>query len=128
MNSVNKKRARTSTLFPALCLLLITGCGQAQSTQVLGGDVQRGKKAIDQESCVACHAIPGISGPSGNVGSSLKEMAKRAYIAGVLANTPANMVRWLRNPPAVDPLTAMPNLGITEVEAKDIAAYLYTLD
>ena len=51
---------------------------------------------------------------------------KRMYIAGVLPNTPENMLRWLQNPPAVDPLTAMPNLGVTEADARDMAGYLYT--
>jgi cytochrome c len=45
----------------------------------------------------------------------------------VLPNTPENMFRWLQNPPAVDPLTAMPNLGVTEADARDMAGYLYTL-
>ncbi|HZI19996.1 MAG TPA: hypothetical protein VEY09_15535 [Pyrinomonadaceae bacterium] len=54
-------------------------------------------------------------------------MAQRSYIAGVLTNSPDNMIRWLRDPPAVDHLTAMPRLGLTEQEARDVASYLYTL-
>jgi hypothetical protein len=49
------------------------------------------------------------------------------YIGGVLPNTPENMLRWLQNPPAMDPLTAMPNMGVTEADARDMAGYLYTL-
>ena len=54
-------------------------------------------------------------------------MGGRAYIGGVLTNTPDHMVRWIVDPQAVDSLTAMPLLGVSPPEAKDIAAYLYTL-
>jgi cytochrome c1 len=54
-------------------------------------------------------------------------MARRSFIGGELANTPANMVRWIEDPQTVEPNTAMPNLGLGEQSARDIAAYLYTL-
>jgi cytochrome c1 len=54
-------------------------------------------------------------------------MAARTYIAGVVSNTPDNMIRWIQNPPGIDEKTAMPNLGVTEQDARDIASYLYTL-
>ena len=37
------------------------------------------------------------------------------------------MIRWIMNPPGVDDKTAMPNLHVTATDARDIAAYLYTL-
>ena len=106
-------------------LLLLAVSGRAQAAPV--GDSERGKAAIERYACVSCHVIPGVPNPGSNVGPPLKKIGTRGYIAGVLANTPENMVRWLRNPPAVDPRTAMPNLNVTEQDAKDIAAYLYTL-
>jgi cytochrome c1 len=36
-------------------------------------------------------------------------------------------VAWLLDPPQIDPLTAMPAPGISEAEARDVAAYLYRL-
>jgi cytochrome c1 len=57
----------------------------------------------------------------------LGQIASRVYIAGVLPNTPENMIRWILNPQTVDPLTAMPNVGLTAAAARDIASYLYTL-
>lgn len=112
-----------------LCLLLaIAGCSKEQPVQVTGGSLERGRAAIMRQGCVACHTIPGIGNPGSDVGPPLAKMAKRTYIAGVLANTPENMTRWLQDPPGVDPRTAMPNMGIDEAEARDIAAYLYTLD
>jgi cytochrome c1 len=75
-----------------------------------------------------CHTIPGIAGARGQVGPPLDRFAQRVYVADVVPNTPANLVAWIRNPPAIDPLTAMPASGLGEAAARDVAAYLYTLD
>jgi mono/diheme cytochrome c family protein len=90
-------------------------------------DARRGKIAIQQYACATCHEIPGIVGANKPVGPPLDGMARRGFIGGILANEPANMARWLRDPQAVSPESAMPNLGVTERDARDIAAYLYTL-
>jgi mono/diheme cytochrome c family protein len=90
-------------------------------------DAARGKRAIHQYACVTCHAIPGIVGPNAPVGPPLAGIGARAVIAGVLSNSPENMARWLRSPREVAPLTAMPALGVTARDARDIAAYLATL-
>ena len=98
---------------------------RAPPPQVAGGQPERGRDAIERYGCIACHTVAGLRGHAANVGPPLVHMAQRGYIAGVLPNTPENMVRWLRDPPAVDPRTAMPNLGLSSAEAADIAAYLY---
>ena len=92
-----------------------------------GGDARRGAAAIAHYGCGSCHFIPGISGAHGLAGPPLSGIASRIYIAGVLQNTPQNMMRWIENPPAVDEHTVMPNLGVTHKDAADIAGYLYTL-
>jgi cytochrome c1 len=51
-------------------------------------------------------------------------LAKRSLIAGSLPNTQDNLVRWIRNPQAIDPHTAMPAMGVSERDALDISAYL----
>jgi cytochrome c2 len=89
--------------------------------------VQRGRVAIQQYACPTCHEIPGIRGPEAQVGPPLDGIAERIYLAGVLLNTPAHMIEWLRHPQEVKPLSAMPDLGVTERDARDIATYLYTL-
>ena len=48
------------------------------------------------------------------------------YVAGVLPNTPDNIMRWIRNPKAVDEKTLMPALDVSDQDAVDIAAYLYS--
>lgn len=88
----------------------------------------KGKEALRQYGCPTCHRIPGITGSATDVGPPLAGIASRSYIAGVLANTDENMVRWLRFPQRVDPKTAMPYLGVQEDDARNITAYLNTLE
>lgn len=88
---------------------------------------ERGRVAIQQYACVACHTIPGITGPDARVGPPLAGIAARTMLGGVLPNSRENMVRWIREPQEVAPFTAMPDLGVTERDARDIAAYLGTL-
>ena len=104
------------------------GPGVRSASAEKGDEVRRGQRALYQYACNACHTIPGITGSFPNVGPPLAGMAKRSLIGGKLANTPDNMVRWLRHTREVDPLTAMPEMGVTEQDARDIAAYLATLD
>lgn len=91
------------------------------------GDVDRGRLALGQYACQACHTIPGITSSSPNVGPPLQGLASRNLIAGKLANTPDNLVHWIRQPKTVKPLTAMPDMGVSEGDARDMAAYLATL-
>jgi len=91
------------------------------------GDARAGRDALQQYLCVTCHAIPGVPGARNYVGPALGQMGEQPYIAGVLPNTPENMARWLRSPGSVKPGTAMPDLGVSEQDAKDIAAFLRTL-
>jgi cytochrome c1 len=98
----------------------------------LAGDaalVDAGKALIAQKGCGACHTIPGIPGASGNIGPNLAGVASRTRIAGgaVPNNGPDDLKRWIMNPPAIKPGTAMPNLGLTDDEATKIVAYLETL-
>lgn len=108
-------------------ILLTASGGGLEAGEALAGDADRGAATIHHYGCGACHRIPGIPGANGIVGPSLEKMAERGYVGGLLANTPENMIRWLLDPPQVDPTTAMPNMGLREAEARDIAAYLYTL-
>lgn len=99
----------------------------ALARRMTGGDPARGPALMRAYGCAQCHTIPGVTGANGLVGPPLAGIASRVYIGGVLTNTPDHMVRWIMNPKAVDEKTAMPYLGVTEAEARHIAAYLYTL-
>jgi cytochrome c len=92
-----------------------------------GGDARRGPELMRRYGCATCHTVPGVDGATGGVGPPLGGIAQRSYIGGVLPNTPENLMQWIRDPKLVDSLTAMPNVGVSEVDARHIAAYLYTL-
>lgn len=91
-------------------------------------DAARGRTTMRQYGCHGCHIIPGIVGPDVHVGPSLRDFARRPLIAGTIPNTPENVVRWLRDPPALRPHSLMPDLGVTEQHARDMHAYLATLE
>jgi cytochrome c len=101
--------------------------GPSEASMITGGDVERGRTAIGKYGCAACHTIPGIAGATATVGPPLERIAVRTYLGGHLTNSPGNMIRWIQKPQEVDPNNAMPNMGVTDQDAKDIAAYLYTL-
>jgi cytochrome c len=121
-----------STSPVALCLsaLLVGGiysCSSDEPAPSDGADPARGKALIRQAGCGSCHGIPGIASAHGEVGPPLDELARRAYLAGVLPNNFENLVLWIVQPQSIAPGSAMPDLGLDEARAEDIAAYLYTL-
>lgn len=108
--------------------IALAGCGDSQRNSLTDiGNSQRGKQLLDGYGCGACHVIPGIRTARGLVGPPLYFYAQRTMIAGQMPNTPPNLVRWIEHPESVDPKTAMPDLGVSQQQASDMAAYLYTL-
>jgi cytochrome c2 len=95
--------------------------------QIAGADARRGRALVGEAGCAACHTVPGVRNARGNVGPPLARFADRTYIAGMLPNEPRSLVHWLRHPQQVVPGNAMPEMGLDERDARDIAAYLYTL-
>jgi cytochrome c2 len=89
------------------------------------GDPARAPDIFRRYGCTGCHTIPGIPGGDGQVGGPLINMRERVYIAGVANNDAETLVHWIVSPSAFDPKTAMPDTGISEAEARDLAAYLY---
>jgi cytochrome c2 len=100
---------------------------KAEVAALTGGDPDRAPGLITRYGCAGCHTIPGVPGAAGRVGPPLSQLAGRVYIGGVLPNRPDNLVRWIVRPRAVNPKTAMPVTGISEAEARHVAAYLLTL-
>jgi cytochrome c2 len=112
----------------ALCLALLAACGgKAATRQVAGGDAKTGKALVTQYQCGACHAIPEVPGAGGDAGPPLEHFGRLSYIANDIPNQPAQLTAWLIDPPAMKPGTAMPAMGLTEQEARHMAAFLYTL-
>ncbi|WP_426318091.1 c-type cytochrome [Pseudoduganella sp. R-43] len=87
-------------------------------------DRERGRLALTQFACQSCHHVPGVTGPLTFVGPNLDGLAQRGFIAGKLPTSEENLVKWIRAPQQVKPGTAMPQLGVPERDARDMAAYL----
>ena len=119
----------------AMVLLLIgaIGCRDRrqnlydQARTLTGGDPGQGMIAINKYGCGGCHTIPGVAGADATVGPPLTNIASRSILGGHLTNTPDNMMRWIQHPQRVDPKNVMPDMGVTEQDARNITAYLYTL-
>jgi cytochrome c2 len=95
------------------------------SAAITDGDPERGEAMFIQYGCGSCHAASGVRTATGAVGPPLDGIGTRVIIAGHLANTPANMEQWIRDPQHVSPGTAMPDLHVGEEDARDITAFLY---
>jgi cytochrome c2 len=119
---------RRAAVFAWIALAL-AACSHGDPRQIVAGaDGESGRRQIVRYGCGSCHVIPGVPGATGQVGPPLAGVAGRAYVGGILPNTSDNLVAWIRHPQRFAPRTAMPDLGVSEAEARDIAAYLYTLN
>ncbi len=129
--SLQRLRTLGGLALAALCLLL-AGCAApaaaASGYVVPNGDVERGRRALRDYGCGSCHKIDGVPGAVSYVGPPLDGWAVRQYIAGTLPNTPDNLIRWIMHPQAIEPGTAMPDMDVTEQDARDMSAYLYSLE
>ena len=119
----------------AFVIMAVTlGCSDMSSSRVHaayvttgGGNARVGRSDIRKYGCYTCHTISGVPGARGLVGPPLDGIGNRQYIAGELPNNAANLMRWIQHPHSVEPHTVMPEMGVTEQDSRDIAAYLYTL-
>lgn len=74
-------------------------------------------------SCIACHAVAGISG--GVLGPNLTHVGSRTTLAaGILPNDSAGLARWLRDPLKEKPGSLMPKIALTDDEIAALVAYL----
>lgn len=124
-----RPRSGAVRLLCACALALMCGCDRVQPATpvVAGGDVARGRLLLAQYQCGSCHRIPGVDAARGTTGPALDAYGRRSYVAGVLPNYPDALVRWIVDPPAVKPGTAMPAMGVSAEDARHMAAYLYTI-
>jgi cytochrome c len=85
----------------------------------------RGKRLLSIYGCASCHQIKGLSGNPGSLGPSLENWSKRKYIIGHYPNLTKYLIKWIADPKSMDASTAMPDLGVSDSEARDMASYLY---
>ena len=118
-------------LFISLCLWLGASCGaRAEPPTKLvipGGDRERGQHVLHEYGCIACHTIPGVRRGNATVGPPLNKWSTRKSIAGRFPNTPENLIAWIQDPQQMLPGSIMPDVGVPEPVARDMSAYLFTL-
>ena len=106
---------------------------QAAAAKPTTPQAEAGQQVFMNKGCVACHSVTGVSelalgARSRTSGPNLTHVGSRDYIAAhTLKNTPENIATWVKNPQAVKPGALMTNLGLTDQEAKDVAAFLFGL-
>ena len=103
-----------------VAVVAIAGCG---------GELDRahpGRAAIERHGCTSCHIIPTVRGPDSLAGPPLGRIGGRTYIAGAMINTPENLALWLKDPQAIRPGSPMPNLNLSDEDAREIAVFLET--
>ena len=132
--SSRSNQMKASILSAFILALSLTGCDRLNSGDIQrsaavtgGGDARSGRVEIRKYGCNTCHEISGVPGARGLVGPPLDHFVERSYIAGEIPNTPDNLMLWIQHPRQIEPHTVMPEMGVTEKDSRDIAAYLYTL-
>jgi cytochrome c len=109
----------------------LAGCQRTADTtperRIQGGDADRGRQLVQDHGCTGCHIIPGVQRPDSLVGPPLTNWAERRLIAGRFPNQPDYLIEWIMAPQSMIPGSGMPDLGVPEHEARDIAAYLYSI-
>jgi cytochrome c2 len=119
-----------------LALLLLALLSGACTSQESGpafdraprAQVERGRLLLAQYQCGSCHAIPDVQAARGRMGPTLASFGRRSYIAGHVPNGPEHLVRWIVAPGALVPGTVMPAMGVSPDDARDMAAYLLSLE
>ena len=80
-----------------------------------------------QGSCSSCHTIRGTPA-NGQAGPDLTHVASRTTLAGaMLANTPANLARWVTHAQSIKPGNQMPDVALAPAKLHALVAYLETL-
>ena len=118
---------KSGVLAALLALAACSEAGPPDHLAIPGADPERGRALVADYGCGSCHIVDGVTDADGVVGPSLDDFASRTLLAGTFPNVPRYLVRWVMDPPDLKPETAMPDLGVSDMEARHIASYLYTL-
>jgi cytochrome c oxidase subunit 2 len=98
----------------------------APATPKEGDPAFAGYQLFASKGCAGCHTVEGYS--KGVVGPNLTHLYSRTAFASELFDmSPANLRKWLRDPPGEKPGSRMPNLNLTPDEINQLVAYLETL-
>jgi cytochrome c oxidase subunit 2 len=90
------------------------------------GPAADGAAVFAASACVGCHTVRGVS--AGVLGPDLTHFGRRQTLgAGLLPNTLENLTAWILDPQRLKPGVKMPALGLSEAQARSVAAYLTSL-
>ena len=114
-------------LYLALSLATTPGTGGAGSRPLLDaptmGSAARGAQLLQDYGCTSCHVIPGMPVAVSRVGPSLERLALRRYVGGNTSNTPEGLAAFIIDPQTYAPGSAMPDLDVNDLDARDMVAY-----
>lgn len=100
--------------------------GQRASPVEPTGDAAEGKAIFARSACVGCHTIRGVS--AGVLGPDLTHFGSRGRLgAGMWPNSVDNVAAWVKDPQRLKPGVKMPSVGLTDEQARAVAAYLVGL-
>lgn len=121
---------RGRALAVAATVVLTAACADKSNAPraIAGADPDRGFGIARDVGCFACHAAPGVAWPRGAAGPSLDGFGSRPLIAGRLPNQPDVLAAWLIDAPSLAPATGMPPMPLSDAQARDVAAWLYTVE
>lgn len=99
----------------------------------VAGDPENGRRLFTASriypanGCGTCHTLPGVSSGTFPGAPNLNNVTLRPTLAGeAIQASPENMKRWIMDPPAMKERAAMPKLQLTDQEAQDLTAFLYS--
>ncbi len=90
-----------------------------------GGSSAKGKLIFNEVGCQACHVIGDETKVREKRNTSYDIAPELSHVSGKLS--PDFIYDWIKNPRHYNPTTKMPNLRLTDSEARDIVAYLQTM-
>ncbi len=79
------------------------------------------------QSCVNCHRVRGTIAKGSFAPDLTHLMSRETLASGMIANTPENLKRWVRDPQSIKPGCLMPAFGLDETKQTSIVRYLQTL-
>ena len=124
------RRRTTGVLLHALPLItaVLGGCagdGPQEPVPPDRASLAHGRQLLAQYQCGSCHVIPEVAAARGRVGPTLAGFGRRSYIAGHVPNDADALARWIIDPAALAPDTAMPSMGVSAADARAMATYLH---
>jgi|SRR5450755_923946 cytochrome c len=133
ISSLPTPRELTICVLLAYCLAL-TACNWfrdfdfARGARLTGGAPEAGRTKLAMRACGSCHVIPGVPRAEGKSAPSLAGWSGRRTFLNNVPNTPAELEKWLDKPSHRKPGTNMPDIALSPQDARDMTAYLFSIN